>query len=48
MKALVIRSVVVLAIVSGFTVSAEAQPVAPRAGITIASSTASFGVLAGS
>ena len=48
MKALVIRAVVVLAVVTGFTVSAEAQPVVPEghaAGVTISATVTSVGVL---
>jgi hypothetical protein len=47
-KAFVARSVVVLAIVSGFTVSAEAQSVAPPAqavSISITSAHSAVGVL---
>jgi hypothetical protein len=47
MKALVIRAVVVLAIVSGFTVSAEAKPVGMEpASISITSTVSAVGVLA--
>jgi hypothetical protein len=53
MKAFVARSVVALAIVTSFTVSAEAQPVALESvsnasSISITSTVSAVGVLAGS
>ena len=51
MNAFITRSVVVLAVLSGFSVPAQAQPTAPEAApvsISITSTTASVGVLSGS
>lgn len=45
MKALLTQGVIALAIVTSFTVSTEAQSVAPQAGISITSTVSAVGVL---